>query len=82
MAASSSKRVQHVLSLVAELSVAERAEVAAEVLASFDAGEPDPDHESAWQAEIEGRLASIDRGDVKLVPMDEALARIRARVAR
>jgi len=49
-----SKAGQKVLDEALGLEVSERAELAAELLASLD-GEPDEDVESAWAAEIERR---------------------------
>lgn len=43
------------------LSVPQRAEVAAELLASLD-GEPDSDVEAAWAEEIERRIQRIRSG--------------------
>ncbi len=43
-----------------QLSVDERAELAAELLASLD-GEPDADVEAAWAAEIERRARRVRR---------------------
>lgn len=47
-----------------ELSVEERAEIAAELLASLE-GEPDPDVEAAWAREIETRAERALRPDWK-----------------
>ena len=46
------------LSTALELSISERAELAAELLASLD-GEPDADVEAAWAAEIERRARRV-----------------------
>ena len=43
------------------LSVPQRAEVAAELLASLD-GEAEPDAEAAWAAEIEQRILRVRSG--------------------
>ena len=51
--------VDEVLARAMELSVKERAEVAAELLASLD-GEPDPEADPAWAAEIERRVRQLD----------------------
>lgn len=58
----------------------DRAKLAEKLVESLD-GEPDPDAETAWAAEIERRLAKIDAGQASSLPMDEALARLR-RAAR
>jgi putative addiction module component (TIGR02574 family) len=52
-----------------------RAELAAEVLASLD-GPADPDAETAWDAEIERRIAAIEAGTIPLEPWDEVRRRI------
>ena len=54
---------------------AERAELAAELMASFD-GPPDPDVEAAWAAEIERRAAKVLSGESQGVPWDEVRERI------
>lgn len=59
------------------LDLEERAELAAELLASLD-GPSDPDAAEAWDAEIERRIAAIDAGTVTLEPWDE----VRRRIAR
>ena len=48
-----------------QLSVKERAELAADLLASLD-GEPDADVEAAWAAEIERRARRVRAGDGEL----------------
>lgn len=54
---------------------AERAELAAELMASFD-GPPDPDVEAAWATEIERRAAKVLSGESQGVPWDEVRERI------
>ena len=44
-----------------QLPLPERAELAADLLASLD-GEPDEDVEAAWATEIERRCAAVDAG--------------------
>ena len=56
-----SKTAQKVLDEALRLQLAERAELAAELLASLD-GEPDEDVEAAWAAEIERRAARARSG--------------------
>jgi hypothetical protein len=51
-----SKMGQRVLDEALRLDLSERAELAAELIASLD-GEPDEDVEAAWAAEIERRAA-------------------------
>lgn len=60
-----------------KLDAAERAELAAELLASLD-GEPEEGVEAAWAAEIERRLARIDAGEEQLIPWEEVQAQVDA----
>jgi putative addiction module component (TIGR02574 family) len=55
-----------------------RAALAGELLASLDDSEIEPDREAAWSTEIRDRIDAYERGDVTAVPVDEALAQIRA----
>ena len=52
------EQTSSLLSTALRLSTAERAELAAELLASLD-GEPDADVETAWAAEIERRAQRV-----------------------
>lgn len=63
----------------AQLSDAERAELALSLIESLD-GPADPDVEEAWRSEIERRVGQIDRGEVKLADGDEVFARLRRRL--
>jgi putative addiction module component (TIGR02574 family) len=56
-----SRSVEAVLADALRLDAAERAELAAELIASLD-GPADTDADEAWAAELERRLASIDAG--------------------
>jgi putative addiction module component (TIGR02574 family) len=56
------KTAQKVLDEALQLAIAERAELAAELLASLD-GEPDAEVEAAWAAEIERRAARARSGE-------------------
>ncbi|MBA3492987.1 MAG: addiction module protein [Gammaproteobacteria bacterium] len=62
------------------LSEAERAELAHELVASLD-GTIDSDAEEAWDAEIVRRLAEIDSGTAVLVDREEFRRRMRARIS-
>lgn len=55
------EQAQAVLASALRLSIEERAELAAELLASLD-GEPDADVEAAWAAEIDRRVRRLDQG--------------------
>ena len=58
---------QHVLESALALPETERAQIAASLILSLNE-KTDEDTDAAWDAEIRRRLASIDDGDVKLVP--------------
>jgi putative addiction module component (TIGR02574 family) len=62
-----------------ELTEAERAELAHDLVASLD-GAPDPAAAVAWDAEILQRVTEIDEGTATLVDSEEVSKRIRARV--
>lgn len=66
-----SKTGQKVLDDALQLELSERAELAAELLASLD-GEPDEDVEAAWGAEIERRAARFRSGEDPGKPWAEA----------
>jgi putative addiction module component (TIGR02574 family) len=69
------KPTEAVLADALRLDAQSRAQLAAELLASLD-GPSDPDAESAWQAEIERRVADLKAGKVKLEPWDQVKRRI------
>lgn len=56
------------------LAPSEREALAQRILASLDM---DPEIEEAWAIEVERRIAEIESGAVELIPMEEALARVR-----
>jgi len=58
-----------------KLEPGERAALAQRLLASL---EEDADIEEAWAEEVERRIAEVEKGAVQLIPIDEALARVRA----
>jgi putative addiction module component (TIGR02574 family) len=64
-----------VLADALRLGPTERAELAAEVLASLD-GPADVDAESAWEEEVRRRIEAIDAGTVELEPWDAVKHRI------
>jgi putative addiction module component (TIGR02574 family) len=69
------KGAKAILAEALRLESNERAEVAAELLASLD-GPADPDAEAAWEAEIERRVADIEAGTAKLEPWEDVKRRI------
>ena len=58
-----------------KLTPGERAALAQRLLASLD---EDAEIEEAWAAEIERRIAEVESGAVQVIPIAEALARVRA----
>ena len=63
-----------------ELSEAERAELAHDLVASLD-GKPDPGAADAWDAEILRRLQQIDDGTIGSVDRVELRRRMRQQFA-
>lgn len=70
-----SKVTQSVFADALRLKAETRAELAAELLASLD-GPQDPDAETAWDAEIERRVAAIEAGTIRLEPWADVKRRI------
>jgi putative addiction module component (TIGR02574 family) len=62
-----------------ELNEHDRATLAGLLLESLE-HEVDDEVESAWQEEIERRLAELDADSVKLVPWDEVKAKLMRRI--
>lgn len=61
------------------LTPAERATLAQLLLDSLDDGEEfDEDIDEAWAVEVDRRIAELDSGEVKGIPIAEALAQVRA----
>ena len=58
-----------------KLTLGERAALAQRLLASLD---EDSEIEDVWAAEIERRIADVESGAVQVIPIAEALARVRA----
>ena len=58
------------------LPESDRAEIAASLIHSLDT-EMDEDVDAAWAAEIERRMESIDKGEVKLIPWDDVMREMR-----
>ena len=59
-----------------ELPAEERVLLAERLLATVH--EVDPEVEAAWDVEIQRRLTEIDRGTAKLIPAEEAFAKVRS----
>jgi putative addiction module component (TIGR02574 family) len=77
----SSVSFRQALNLALELSTAERASLAYDLLASLDSP-ADADAAQAWEAEVARRLEELERGGAQMVDADEALSRIDARLGR
>lgn len=58
-----------------KLTSGERAALAQRLLASL---EGDAEIDEAWAVEVERRIAEVESGAVQLIPIEEALARVRA----
>ena len=59
------------------LSPEDRIELVDDILASLN--EPDPNIDRLWAKEAEERLAAYRRGEIKAVPLQEVLAKYRAK---
>jgi putative addiction module component (TIGR02574 family) len=58
-----------------KLTSGERAAFAQVLLASLD---EDTEIEDAWASEVERRIADVESGAVKVIPIADALAQVRA----
>ena len=67
-------------SVALELSESDRAKLAYDLLSSLD-GPPDKDADQAWDREISSRLDEIDSGKATMIKADEAIQRIKQRLA-
>ena len=56
-------------------TVSERAALAQRLLASLD---EDQELDDAWAAELDRRIAAVESGEMKTIPIAEALAQVRA----
>jgi putative addiction module component (TIGR02574 family) len=74
MTAHSKSIVEAALSLPAD----DRAELAERLISSLDK-KYQAELEAAWNVEIERRFDEIERGDVQLIPGDEALRMFKSR---
>ncbi|MBS1842119.1 MAG: addiction module protein [Acidobacteria bacterium] len=60
-----------------ELSIEERADLAAQILDSLDSS-ADLEVQAAWQAEIERRMAQLHSGEVQGLSIEEAKRQVRS----
>ena len=67
-------------SVALELSLSDRAALAYDLLASLD-GPPDKDAAPLWDREIARRLDEVDSGKATTMSADEAIQRIKQRLA-
>jgi len=72
-------QAEQVLQSALGLGPNERAEIAASLIASLDP-QMDADTDAAWAEEIKRRVESIDQGEVQLIPADDVLRSMRARL--
>lgn len=63
---------------VLQLPAADRSHLLERLIASLD---PDPEVEEAWEQEADRREAQLAAGTATIVPSNEAIARLRARLA-
>ena len=75
-----SRRFTDVWKEASELSEEDRAALAGLLIESLE-GEPDPDVESAWAAEVEKRVAEFDAGTVQSIPWEEVRQRLLDRLS-
>jgi putative addiction module component (TIGR02574 family) len=69
----------YLLQKALSLSEEERADLACSLMESLDAA-LDDNAESAWNEEINRRIAELDSGSAKTVPWDEVRSRISSRL--
>jgi putative addiction module component (TIGR02574 family) len=74
MSGNSKSILEAALSLPAD----DRAEIAERLMFSLD-DRHRAEIEAAWDAELQRRSTEVDRGDVTLIPEDEAMRRFRER---
>ena len=75
------KPAEKVLSEALSLDTRERAEIAAELIASLD-GERDEDVEAAWAAEADRRIEEVEAGTAKLVPWRDVERRVEKEILK
>jgi putative addiction module component (TIGR02574 family) len=75
------KPAEKVLSEALTLATRERAEIAAQLIASLD-GEPEHDVEAAWAAEVDRRIEAVEAGREKLVPWGDVERRIEEEILK
>jgi putative addiction module component (TIGR02574 family) len=74
-----STQAEQILQSALSLSPDERVEIAESLILSLDE-ERVADIEAAWAEEIKRRIESIDKGQAKMIPWDEAIRAMRERL--
>jgi putative addiction module component (TIGR02574 family) len=69
--------VNDLLTLALTLPEPDRAKLAHQLLLSLETAPFDADNEAAWNAEIEARMAKVEKGEFTASDWREALGRIR-----
>jgi putative addiction module component (TIGR02574 family) len=72
---------EEILKQALALTLQERAELVEQLLATFQTP-PDPRIDELWAREAEDRLEAYDRGELKAIPAEEVLNRIKQRRAK
>ena len=72
-------QAEQVLQTALTLPPDDRVEIAESLILSLDE-ERAAEVEAAWAAEIKRRIESIDKGEVQLIPADEVMRQMRARL--
>jgi putative addiction module component (TIGR02574 family) len=74
-------RLEDLLDSALELPPADRARIAAELIASLD-GEAEAGVDAAWVAEVDRRMRETARGEVQLVDREAVTSEIRETLRR
>lgn len=74
-----SKVLSELKEKAAQLSEAERAELALALIESLD-GPAESGAEEAWRVEVDRRVAQVERGEVRPIAGDEVFDRLRRRL--
>jgi putative addiction module component (TIGR02574 family) len=72
--------VSELLARALTLSSYERGQLIDQLVASLDNDPPDEGVSAAWDEEIKPRVADIRLGRVRMIPGEQALARLKARL--
>jgi putative addiction module component (TIGR02574 family) len=69
------EQAKELIALATKLPPGERITLVEEILSSLD--QPDAEMDRLWAKEAEDRLAAYRRGEIKVVDLDEVLAKYR-----